>query len=240
MREELGKLLEHLGQREVATWHIGGLAIQVDPKTLVMSWIAMVVIVLLALFLRRALRQPVEEKPNRVQATLDALMGLFESQFAGGFTSPGFGTRMLPFIATLFLYVLVSNWLSILPGLEAPTTDPNVTLGLALLVLVMSHVFSIRAKGLRKYAKEFIEPSPIMLPITLMTDVIARPLSHGFRLFGNVFGEMVLVTVVLSKLDPFVFPIALRLIFGLGNGLIQAFVFSMLAVAYINLATEHH
>jgi len=237
--EQLGRLLEHLGEREIATWNLGGLKIQVDPKTLVMSWLVMAIVIGLALFLRRAFRQPIEDKPNRIQALLDVIMGLLESQFAGSFSSSSFGARMFPFISTLFLYVLVSNWLSLLPGLEAPTADPNVTLGLALLVLVMSHVYSIRAKGLRRYAKEFIEPSPIMLPITIMSEVVARPLSHAFRLFGNMFAEMVLVTVVMAKLAPLVLPMALRGIFGLGNGFIQAFVFSMLAVAYINLAVEH-
>jgi F-type H+-transporting ATPase subunit a len=239
VREELGKLLEHLGQKEIATWRIGGFAIQVDPKTIVMSGIAALLVVVLALFLRRALRQPVEDKPNRTQAALDFVMEQLDSQLLGNFSSKSFGARMFPFISTLFLYILASNWLSLLPGLEAPTADPNVTLGLALMVLVMSHYFLIRTKGLRGYGKEFFNPWWLS-PITIMSEVIARPLSHGFRLFGNVFAEMVLVTIVLAKLEPFVVPIGLRAVFGLGFGLIQAFVFSILTVAYINLATEQH
>jgi F-type H+-transporting ATPase subunit a len=239
VREELAKLLEHLGQKEIATWHIGGFAIQVDPKTIVMSGIAALIVILLALFLRRGLRQPVEDKPSRTQAALDFVMEQLDGQLTSNFSSKSFGARMFPFIATLFLYILASNWLSLLPGLEAPTADPNVTLGLALMVLVMSHVFLIRTKGLRGYKKEFFTPWWLS-PITIMSEVIARPLSHGFRLFGNVFAEMVLVTIVLAKLDPFVFPLILRVVFGIGFGLIQAFVFSILTVAYINLATEKH
>jgi len=185
------------------------------------------------------LRQPIEDKPNRTQAALDFVVDQLNGQLLSNFSSKSLGTRMFPFVSTLFLYILFSNWLSLLPGLEAPTSDPNVTLGLALLVLVMSHVFLVRTKGLRGYKKEFFTPWWLS-PITIMSEVVARPLSHGFRLFGNVFAEMVLVTIVLAKLEPFVIPIGLRVIFGIGFGLIQAFVFSILTVAYINLATEKH
>jgi len=239
VREELGKLLDHLGKKEIATWHIAGFPIQVDPKTIVLSGIAAFIVLVLALFLRRALTQSVEEKPNRTQATLDIVLDLFDSQLISGFSSRSFGLQMFPFIATLFLYILASNWLSLLPGLEAPTTDPNVTLGLALMVLVLVQYYGIRARGLRAYGKTFFTPWWLS-PFTILSDVVARPLSHGFRLFGNVFGEMILVTIVMAKFDPFVVPIALRAVFGIGFGFIQAFVFSILAVAYINLATEHH
>jgi len=239
VREELGKLIEHLGQKEIATWHIGGFAIQVDPKTIVMSGIAALIVVILALFLRRGLRQPVEDKPNRTQAALDFVMEQLDSQLLGNFSLKSFGARMFPFISTLFLYILASNWLSLLPGLEAPTADPNVTLGLALMVLIISHYYLIRTKGLRGYKKEFFTPWWLS-PITIISEVIARPLSHGFRLFGNVFAELVLVTVVMAKLVPIGIPLILRVIFGIGFGLIQAFVFSILTVAYINLATEKH
>ncbi len=239
MREELGRLIEHLGQKEIATWHIGGFAMRVDPKTIVLSAIASLIVVLLALFLRRGLRQAIEDKPSRTQAALDFVMDQLQSQLLSNFGSSEFGRRMFPFIATLFLFILASNWLSLLPGLEAPTTNPNVTLGLALMILVLVHFFLIRTKGLRGYRKEFFSPWWLS-PITILSEVVARPLSHGFRLFGNVFAEMVLVTIVMAKLEPFAVPIALRVIFGIGFGLIQAFVFSILAVAYINLATEKH
>ncbi len=239
MREQLGKLLEHIGEKEIATWHIGGFPIPFHPTTVILSGIAALIVLVIALFLRRALSQPVEERPNRTQATLDIVLDLLDSQLMSSFSSRSFGLHMFPFIATLFLYVLASNWLSLLPGLEAPTTDPNVTLGLALMVLVLVQYYGIRARGLRAYGKSFFSPWWLS-PFTILSDVIARPLSHGFRLFGNVFGEMVLVTIVMAKLDPFVVPIALRAIFGIGFGLIQAFVFAILAVAYINLATEHH
>ena len=88
------------------------------------------------------------------------------------FSSKSLGAKLFPFVATLFLYVLVSNWMSVLPGLEAPTTDPNVTLGLALMVLVMSHVFLIRTKGLRGYKKELFTPA-WLAPVNIMTEVIA-------------------------------------------------------------------
>jgi F-type H+-transporting ATPase subunit a len=238
VREELAKLIERLGQKEIATWHIGGFAIQVDPKTIVLSGIASLIVIVIALLLRRGLRQPVEDKPSRTQAALDLLIEQLDSFLTSNFSSKSFGVRMFPFIATLFLYILASNWLSLFPGLEAPTTDPNMTLGLALMVLVMSHVFLVRARGLRGLRKEYFSPW-WMSPIKILSEVVARPLSHGFRLFGNVFAELVLVTIFLAKLEPFGVPILLRGIFGIVFGLIQAFVFTVLTVAYINLATEH-
>jgi len=236
--EQLGKLIEGLGQKEIATWNIGGFAIRVDPKTLVLSAIASLIVIVVALFLRRGLRQAAEDKPSRTQAALDIVMDLLDTQLTSNFSSKSFGVRMSPFIATLFLYILASNWLALLPGLEAPTTDPNMTLGLALMVLIMSHVFLVRSRGLRGLWKEYFSPW-WMSPIKILSEVVARPLSHGFRLFGNVFAEMVLVTIFLAKLEPFVFPIGLRLIFGIGFGLIQAFVFTILTVAYFDLATAH-
>jgi F-type H+-transporting ATPase subunit a len=239
MREELSKMIEHLGLKEIATWHIGGFAIQVDPKTIVLSGIACVIVILAALLLRLGLRQPVEDKPSRTQAALDFVMEQIDAYLTSNFSSKDFGARMFPFIATLFLFILASNWLSLLPGLEAPTTDPNLTMGLALMVLVMTHIFLIRARGLRGLGKEYFSPWWLS-PIKILSEVVARPLSHGFRLFGNVFAELVLVTVIMSRLDPFVFPIIVRVIFGIGFGLIQAFVFTVLTVVYINLATEQH
>ena len=87
MREEFSNLLEHLGQKEIATWHIGGFAMQVDPKTIVLSGIAALIVVILALFLRRALRQPVEDKPNRTQAALDMVMEQLDGQLTSNFSS---------------------------------------------------------------------------------------------------------------------------------------------------------
>ena len=234
---QLGTMLEHLGQKRIAVLQLFGTEIRFDITALIMSWIVIALLVLLALWLRRGLRQPVEEKPNRIQAALDGLLGLLKGQLADNFASERLAAAMFPFVSTVFLYVLLSNWLSVVPYLSSPTQDLNVTFGLALLVFVVSHVLAWRAKGPRRYFKSFLEPYAFMLPINLVGE-IAKPLSHAFRLFGNVLAGTFLVTVIMVKFVPILLPPALNIIFGLFFGAIQAFVFAILAVAYINVAVE--
>jgi len=237
MFEQLAGLLTHLGEKRIAVLNLAGFEIRFDVMTIIMSWVVIVLLVALALVLRRGLRQPVEEKPSRTQAALDGLIDLLRSQFSGSFSSERLATMMFPFISTLFLYVLLSNWLGVVPYLSAPTQNINVTFGLALLVFVVSHVLAVRLKGPRRYLKGFLEPYAFLLPITLIGEV-AKPLSHAFRLFGNILAGTILVTVVMVKFAPVIAPPILNIFFGLFFGGIQAFVFAILAVAYINVAVE--
>jgi len=235
--EQMAGMLEHLGEKRIAVLHVLGAEMRFDIVTLVMSWIVVVLLVLLALWLRRGLRQPIEEKPSRVQAALDGLVGLLKGQLADSFASERLATTMFPFVSTLFLYVLLSNWLGVVPYLVSPTQNLNVTLGLALAVFVLSQVLAIRFKGVRRYLKGYVEPYAFMLPINLVGE-IAKPLSHAFRLFGNTLAGTILITVVMVKFMPVAVPPVLQIFFGLFFGGIQAFVFAILAVAYINVAVE--
>ncbi len=230
-------MLEHLGEKLIVNISIGSFSIRFDLVAMIMSWVVILLLVALALFLRRGLRQRLEEKPSRVQAALDALMNTLRSQLTSNFASEKLARTMFPFISTLFLFVLFSNWISVIPYFQSPTQDLNVTFGLALLVFVMSQVFAVRLKGGRKYLKGFIEPYPFMLPLNIVGE-IAKPISHAFRLFGNIFGGAILITVISARLIPLVLPAALNAFFGLFVGAIQAFVFAILAVAYINVAVE--
>jgi len=237
MFEQLAGLLTHLGEKRIAVLSLFGFEMRFDIMYLVMSWIVILLIILLALLLRRGLRQPVEEKPTRTQAALDGLVDLLKKQLADNFASERLATMMFPFISTLFLYVLLSNWLSVVPYLSSPTQDLNITFGLALLVFLMSHILAVRHKGARRWLKGFLEPYAFMLPINLVGE-IAKPLSHAFRLFGNVLAGTFLVTVIMVKFAPIIVPPVLNIFFGLFFGAIQAFVFAILAVAYINVAVE--
>jgi len=234
---QLSGLLEHLGEKRIGVLSLFGTEIRFDVTAIVMSWVVIVLLVLLALWLRRGLRQPVEEKPSRIQAALDALIDLLQTQLSGNFSSERLAVTMFPFVSTLFLYVLLSNWLGVVPYMMSPTQDLNVTFGLALLVLVLSHVLAVRFKGGRRYLKGFLEPYAFMLPINIVGE-IAKPLSHSFRLFGNILAGTILVAVITAKFMPIILPSALSIFFGLFFGGIQAFVFAILAVAYINVAVE--
>lgn len=237
MFEQLAEMLAHLGGKRIVVLSIGEFSMRFDLVATITTWAVVLVLVLLALYLRRGLRQEIEEKPNRIQATLDLLIDLLRKQLTSNFASERLAKEMFPFISTLFLYVLLCNWVSMIPYVESPTANVNVTLGLALLVLVMSHVLAIRMKGGKKYIHGFIEPYPFMLPLNIIGE-LAKPISHGFRLFGNVFAGSVLIIVVTAKIAPVIVPPALNLFFSLLMGGIQAFVFAMLAVAYINVAVE--
>jgi F-type H+-transporting ATPase subunit a len=227
-----------IGQKLIANFSIGGFSFSIDLVAMIMSWIVIVLLVILALILRRSLNQDVDEKPNRVQALLDTLIDLIKSQLTSSFASDKLARELFPFVATLFMFITLSNCISIIPYFESPTKDLNVTLSFALLVFIMSQVFAIRRKGIGKYMKGFIEPYPFMLPLNIVGE-IAKPLSHSFRLFGNMFGGAIMLSIVYTFLvTSWVFPVVLNLFFGLFQGVIQAFVFSLLAVAYINVAVE--
>ena len=227
-----------LGKKLIAHVSIGGFPISFDLITIIMSWIVIALLVIFALILRRSLRQEVDEKPNRVQALLDALIDLIKSQLTSSFSSDRLARELFPFIATLFMFILLSNLISVNPYFESPTKDLNVTFSFGLLVFFMSQFFAMRRKGVGKYFKGFIEPYPFMLPLNIVGE-LARPLSHSFRLFGNMFGGAIMLSIVyIFPFTSWVIPIGLNFFYGLFVGTIQAFVFSLLAVAYINVAVE--
>ena len=230
-------MLEHLGEKLILHVSVGSFSFSFDIVAIIMSWIVIIVLVVVALILRRGLGQDIEEKPSRTQAILESLIDLLKGQLTSSFSSDRLARELFPFVSTIFMFVLVSNWLSVIPYCESPTKDLNVTLSLALLVFVMSQLLAVRMRGGIRYLKGFLEPYPFMLPLNIVSE-IAKPISHSFRLFGNTFGGAILVTVVSAKFAPVLVPAALNAFYGLFVGAIQAFVFAILTVAYINVAVE--
>ena len=162
----------------------------------------------------------------------------------------------LPFVATIFIFILVSNWLGILPGvgsvgieeghhftplLRSPASDLNFTLALAILTVVTVNVFGVMTIGVWKHASKFLNfSSPINFFVGILEFVseIARMISFAFRLFGNVFAGEVLL-VVIAFLAPFAAPVPFFFL-EIFVGFIQAFVFAMLALVFIAIATVEH
>ena len=158
-------------------------------------------------------------------------------------------------IATLFIFIVMSNWLGIIPSfwqilefdhpshifeafkVEEPTRDLNTTLGLGILVFFVVHFSSIKFKGIKEYVKEYFQPIFIMAPLNLIGE-IAKVVSHSFRLFGNIMGGAVIIIVVSSLVRYIAFPILLNGFFGIFVGAVQAFVFTMLALTYIAVAIK--
>ncbi len=141
----------------------------------------------------------------------------------------------LPFIGTLLLFVGVANLLSLVPGYRAPTGSLSTTAALAVCVFVAIPVFGIMQKGVRRYLKQYIQPSFFMLPFNIIGE-LSRTMALAVRLFGNVMSGDLLVAILLA-IVPLFFPIIMQLL-GLLIGLIQAYIFAVLATVYISSAVQ--
>ncbi|WP_448571625.1 F0F1 ATP synthase subunit A [Trichothermofontia sp.] len=141
----------------------------------------------------------------------------------------------LSFVGTLFLFIVTSNLLTVVPGYHAPTGSLSTTAALALCVFFAVPIFGIRQQGLGYYLKSYLEPTPIMLPFQIIGEV-SRTLALAVRLFGNIMSGNLLGAILLSLVPLFV-PIAMHVL-GLVFGVIQAYVFSVLALVYIASATS--
>ena len=144
--------------------------------------------------------------------------------------------RYLPFIGTLFLFIAVSNVLVIVPGFQPPTGSLSTTAALALCVFVAVPIFGIAARGPRAFLKSYLEPAPFML-FNLIGEV-TRTVSLAIRLFGNMMSGTMIGAVALA-IAPLFFPIIMNAL-GLLMGLIQAYIFSILALVFIAAATRAH
>jgi F-type H+-transporting ATPase subunit a len=218
----------------------------VPAGAVIPDYLAMLVVLTLALtafslFVRSRLSV---ENPGRLQIALEDFINGFHS-LLDDFVGPK-GRRYLPLIGTMFLVIWLSNLAGLVPGLMAPTSNLNVTLGCALTVWVFYHVQGIREQGVVAYLKHFAVPpgSPVaMAPLMLIIELIshlARVMSLTLRLFGNIFGEE-LVIIILAGLVPFVVPLPMMFL-GLLTGTLQALIFVILTMVYLGaaVAVEHH
>jgi len=148
------------------------------------------------------------------------------------------GKKYFPLVATFGIYILISNLTGLIPGLLPPTANLNTTVGLALIVFVLTHIIGVKEHGI-KYLKHFVGPvwwlAPLMVPIEIISH-LSRPLSLSFRLFGNMMGHELIIAVLLI-LIPFLLPLPL-LVLGILVSFIQAFIFSLLTMVYIGGALE--
>lgn len=141
----------------------------------------------------------------------------------------------LPFVGTLFLFIVTSNVLSVVPGFEAPTGSISTAAALALCVFVAVPAFGIAKVGVRAYFANYLRPSPWLLPFTIFGE-LSRTLALAVRLFGNVMSGAVIAAILLS-IAPLLFPVVMQA-FGLLIGVIQAYIFAILAIVYIASGTE--
>jgi F-type H+-transporting ATPase subunit a len=213
---------------------------EVIPNYMVMVLLIVAFLTVLSLVVRSRLSV---ENPSTLQIVMEdlvrALVGMLE-QWIG----PK-GPRFLPLIGTLGAFILLGNYMGLVPGLMAPTSSINVTLGCALTIWVYYHFQGVKEQGIVSYAKHFWAPpgAPwwigfIMMPIEIISH-LSRVMSLSLRLFGNIFGEE-LVILILFSIIPFLVPIPMMML-GLITGGLQAFIFVMLSIIYLQgaVAVEH-
>lgn len=225
----------HEGGHEIgkhALAQIGGLTFNMD--TLYMTWLTMAIVLLIAFLATRRLSVVPSGWQNMVEMVVTALLDQIEA------TMGPKGKSLAPFIITLFLFILIGNWLGLVPGFTSPTNDLNTTLGLALMVIVFVQVLAIWNKGIGGYLSHFIQPFWWLLPINIIEE-LSKPLTLGFRLFGNILAGEILI-VILAQLVPYWIPIPniLWLGFSVFVGLVQAFIFTMLSISYLSSALQDH
>jgi len=143
--------------------------------------------------------------------------------------------KYLGFLGTLFLFVAMANLFTVIPGYQPPTGSLSTTVALALCVFVAVPLFGIKNQGMGGYLKSYVEPTVIMLPFNIISE-LSRTLALAVRLFGNMMSGAMIIAILLT-ITPFVFPIVMTAL-GLLTGMVQAYIFSILAAVYIAAATR--
>jgi F-type H+-transporting ATPase subunit a len=199
--------------------------------TLFFTAVVSLILVIGSLLLTRNLSAGTEI--SRWQSILESIVATIRSEIEQ--LTQESADPYLPFIGTMFLFVLFSNLIGIIPRFESPTGSLSTTAALALIVFFAVPFFAIRRKGLRAYLQNFIQPTPIMLPFNLISE-ISRTLALAVRLFGNMMSGRLLIAIMLSIIPLFV-PVALQML-NLLIGVIQAYIFAVLAMVYIATAAR--
>ncbi len=217
---------------EHITWTIGGLTFNVD--TILGTVIAGAIVIGLGLWMRNRITSKV---PNGVQLVWETITDTVQGQ-----VESTMGIRTAPYVVplaiTLFTFILIANWLALIPTghdpeyVPPPASDVNLAYALALLVIVWMHVAGVRKKGFRGYYHHLFQPHWAMFPINLIEE-IARPITLSLRLFGNIFSGVIMVSLI-ALFPAYILwaPNVIWKLFDLFIGLIQAFIFALLTVLY--------
>ncbi len=223
--------LQDLSPDEVVYWSMGPVELN---ATIVFTWGIMAGLVLLAILVTRTLKTTGEM--SRLQNLLEVIVSGLRSQIreiSGGQDPDDYQA----FIGTLFLFILVSNLLSVVPGFLPPTASLSTTAALAGCVFLAVFVYGIKQQGVLGYFKHYLEPTPIMLPFNVIGE-FSRTLALAVRLFGNMMSG-VKIGAILLIVTPLIFPVVMQVL-GLITGVIQAYIFAVLAMVYIASATRTH
>jgi len=203
------------------TFNLGPVIIGLSLLT---TWGIMLVISLIAWLSTRHL----EILPGALQTVVESIVEAIDGAILA--VAPEHGRQILPFIASLWLFLIIANLVGLIPGLHSPTRDLSVTSALAVLVFFSVHWFGIKTQGLKKYLHHYLTPSPILLPFHIISE-FTRTLALAVRLFGNMMSlEMAAMLILLVA--GFLAPIPI-LMLHIIEALVQAYIFGMLALIYL-------
>jgi len=206
--------------------------ITINLEVIVMTWIVFAIIIAIGLATTR--KRGILPRPFQALGELIVTV-LYD------LTEDALGKEMAkkyaPLVCALFLFLLLSNWVGLVPHMEEPTKDLNTTLGLGLMGFIIAHYAGIKTKGFKTYAREYFQPIFFMMPLNVIGE-LAKIVSISFRLFGNIMGGSIIILVVSYLTYSVILPPFLYAFFGLFVGTIQAFVFTMLTVVYISVQVK--
>lgn len=213
--------MDSTGFIDQLTFNIGPLVI---TPSIIMTWFIMLFLTILSyLFIRR-----LTIAPKTVQVILEGMVSAMRNTVAA--VIPEHTELVFPFIATLWIFILVANLIGVIPELSSPTADLSVTSGLAILVFLSVHWFGIRADGLKNYLLHYVRPSFLLLPFHIISE-ISRTLALAVRLFGNVM-SLEFAALLVLLIAGFLVPVPI-LMLHIIEAIIQAYIFGLLALMYI-------
>ena len=224
--------MEDLTQIPQLTIRLFGVNLVFNLETILMTWIVMVALIVFGYLATKK----IGFLPNPFQVVGELFVSVFYNLTKDALDEE-MARKYFPIICSLFMFLLLSNWLGIIPRLSEPTKDLNTPLGLGIMGFVIAHHAGIRAKGFKQYAKTYLEPMFFMLPLTLIGE-LAKVVSISFRLYGNILGGSIIILVVSYLIYSLVLPPFLICFFSLFIGTIQAFVFTMLTLVYISVQVK--
>jgi len=205
-----------------------GMAFQIGPlavtRTVITTWVIMLILSLISWATSRRL----SFEPSRSQVVIEGVVEAIDDAIRA--VLPEHSRQVLPFIATLWIFIIVANLIGIIPQIDSPTSDLSLTAALAVLVFLSVHWFGIRTQGFSTYVRHYLTPSPLFLPFHIISE-ITRTLTLAVRLFGNMM-SLELAALLVLLIAGFLAPVPL-LMLHIVEALIQAYIFGMLALIYI-------
>jgi F-type H+-transporting ATPase subunit a len=213
--------MKHSPLASAVVLHLGPLAL---TQTIITTWVLMAALATGCWLATRRMNVA----PSSLQAIIEILAGTIEEQIQGIINRDP--SESLPLLGTLFIFLVVANLAGVLPGVHAPTASLETPAALAAIIFFSVHFFGVRLNGVAGYLKGYLKPNPLLLPLNILSE-FTRSFSLMMRLFGNIMSDELVIAIVVA-LAGLLVPIPF-MAFEILVGLVQAYIFSILAAVYI-------